>query len=144
MLLRLPVMTCETGREPARLASLKRCCAVGEKKRPSGGGCLRDESGLRGFPAAFSASRDIFEPASLYKLPLTGLYPLLLPPQFLLALSPAMDAIAACFTLRLIDQATNARQKSTHAPRKARTAPTTINTVPCGRLECCMKGALAV
>jgi hypothetical protein len=143
VLLRLPIMTCDTGRELPRLASLMRC-AVGEKKSPSGGGCLRDESGLRGFPAAFNASKDMFEPASLYRLPLTGLYPLLLPPQVLLLSFPAMDAIAACLTLRLIDQATSARQKSTHAPRKARTAPTTMNTVPCGRVECCMKGAFAV
>lgn len=87
----------------------------------------------------------MFEPASLYIPPLTGLYPVLLPPHAVLAFSlPRIDAIAAFLTLRLMDQATRPCQKSTQAPRKASTAPTTMKTVPSGRLDFCMNGASAV
>jgi len=45
---------------------------------------------------------------------------------------------------RLIDHATRTRQARTKAPRKPRAAPTTMNTVPSGRLDLCMNGALLV
>lgn len=48
---------------------------------------------------------------------------------------------AARWAERFIDHATISRHARTHAPRAARTAPTTIKTVPSGRLDFCMNGA---
>ena len=41
-------------------------------------------------------------------------------------------------------QATSRRQRSTQAPKKARTAPTAMKNVPSGREDFCMNGASAV
>jgi hypothetical protein len=43
-----------------------------------------------------------------------------------------------------MDQATRTRHARTKAPRNASAAPTTMNTVPSGRLDLCMNGALLV
>lgn len=63
----------------------------------------------------------------------------------MLFVSDAMTlARAAFFTDLLIEYATSARHASTQNPRKPRTAPTTIKTVPSGREDFCMNGASAV
>jgi hypothetical protein len=54
------------------------------------------------------------------------------------------DAIAVRLTLRLMLQATIARQRRTQAPRNASVAPTAMKNVPSGRSDLRMKGALAV
>lgn len=41
----------------------------------------------------------------------------------------------------MIDQATRRRHARTQAPRKPRTAPTQMKTVPSGKLDFCMNGA---
>lgn len=53
-------------------------------------------------------------------------------------------ASAARCTLRCSDQATRPRQARMAAPMKPSAAPTQMKTVPSGRLDFCMKGALAV
>ena len=53
-------------------------------------------------------------------------------------------ASAARLTLRWSDQATSPRQARIAAPMKPSAAPTQMKTVPSGRLDFCMKGALAV
>ena len=53
-------------------------------------------------------------------------------------------ASAARLTLRWSDQATSPRHARIAAPMKPSAAPTQMKTVPSGRLDFCMKGALAV
>lgn len=53
-------------------------------------------------------------------------------------------AMAARLTERWRDHATRPRQASTAAPKKARIAPTQMKTVPSGRSDFCINGALAV
>lgn len=53
-------------------------------------------------------------------------------------------ARAARLTERWRDQATRPRQSRTLMAMKPRMAPTTMKTVPSGRLLCCMKGAWLV
>jgi SH3-like domain-containing protein len=57
---------------------------------------------------------------------------------------PRTETIAARLTDRLMLHATRTRQSKTHAPKKARVAPTAMNTVPSGRDDFCMNGASAV
>lgn len=52
--------------------------------------------------------------------------------------------MAARLTERWSDHATMPRQARTAAPKKARMAPTQMNTVPSGRSDFCINGALAV
>ena len=53
-------------------------------------------------------------------------------------------ANAAFLTDLLIEYATNARHPITHSARNPSIAPTTMKTVPSGRDDFCMNGALAV
>lgn len=55
-----------------------------------------------------------------------------------------MEARAERLTERFMLHATRPRQRSTHAPMKARTAPTAMKTVPSGKADFCMNGAFAV
>lgn len=52
--------------------------------------------------------------------------------------------MAARLTERDSDHATRARHARTHAPKNPRIAPTTMKTLPSGRLDFCMNGAFAV
>jgi len=57
-------------------------------------------------------------------------------------------SVGLCFpaflTDRRRDKETRPRQSRTDMARKPKKAPTTMNTVPSGRLDCCIKGALEV
>jgi len=56
----------------------------------------------------------------------------------------ARSGLAARFTARWSDQATRPRHARTAMARNPRNAPTTMKTVPSGRLDTCMYGAFAV
>lgn len=120
--------------------------AVGEKKREDSGLCgplpAAAAEGFTDLPtgAPFKRSRDMveFAPTTLYmpRLPV-GMAAMVL-------ISVMFCVMAARLTERCSDHATRARHTSRAAPKKARTAPTQMKTVPSGRFDFCIKGAPAV
>lgn len=123
--------------------------AVGEKNRFEVERALGEPpgcwaNGLVDFVVPMGAaerwSRDMVELA-----PTTLYMPRFLPGAALMAfMSERFWAMAARLTERCSDHATMPRHASTAAPKKARMAPTQMNTVPSGRSDFCINGALAV